>query len=126
MCVMVKYRKLAQPGRALGLGPRGRRFESSISDSRKAIASYVGMPEHLLFGTKESPLSKPRVYDPKNVIITVGGRLAWPGAIWGLCRFCGAVNIPNDAVAVCFICYDQGCPQCMVLVDGHFEHMELE
>ncbi len=42
------------------------------------------------------------------------------------CQFCGAVNMANDTLVVCFTCRDQGCPQCTVQVGHHFEHMGME
>ena len=43
-----------------------------------------------------------------------------------VCGFCGAVNRPNDPLSVCFTCGEQGCNQCVVVVQGHCKHMELE
>ena len=39
------YREVAQLGRALGLGPRGRRFESCLPDHSKNINFYGGVAQ---------------------------------------------------------------------------------
>ncbi len=40
-------REVAQLGRALGLGPRGRRFESCLPDQRKLIGALAQLGERL-------------------------------------------------------------------------------
>ena len=56
-------RGVAQPGSALGLGPRGRRFESSRPDhlsNRLPLSEHVNVVEHRAVARKEeSELTSP-------------------------------------------------------------------
>ena len=44
----INLREVAQLGRALGLGPRGRRFESCLPDKPKIYGGLAQMGERLL------------------------------------------------------------------------------
>ena len=118
------------------------------------LAKATGIPKHILEGdvTKYDPNNvritvggveiDPKGYDddlrvfepaaremdraimegarPKKARPVSDGRPRWQ------CDFCGAVNMANDWIAACRTCHKIGCHQCMVPVDLHFEHMEME
>ena len=46
--IFIEFREVAQLGRALGLGPRGRRFESCLPDSKINFGGLAQLGERLL------------------------------------------------------------------------------